>query len=179
MHVRPCPAARRLLHPPKAAYGSQTWLASGGRDAFIDFISCSPSRQIVAEGREDHALLGRRIATDARPSIADDIRVLWPPLKPALRTVVKAKPKADRALENIPRIASAVLQPARIEPIVNGSADRPRNRNGIRTRRGAAGGGGVCTGVVIGAGSVSVLQPELGASGEPYPKFVARGEPDT
>ena len=39
--------------------------ASGGRDPFIDFVSCSPSWQIVAEGCEEHALVGRRTATDA------------------------------------------------------------------------------------------------------------------
>ncbi len=97
--------------------------------------------QVIPERREEHIL--RRIWSSAyaTPNVAVDVRVLRPPLKSALRATVEAIPKPDSAFDDVPRIAVAIGQPARVESAGQRRTHRTGNRNCGGAASGAAGSG--------------------------------------
>src|SRR5271169_4940417 len=82
-------------------------------------------RQVVTERRKDHVVdrmgphgSGRTTgAGSASPSVLHEVRILRSPLKAALRSTVHAVPESDGAFNDVPRVAPAIAERTRNEPI--------------------------------------------------------------
>src|SRR5215469_8954462 len=72
-------------------------------------------RQVIAKGGKDHVVNGlgidawsaRRESTAARPTVANQVRILDAPAQTTLRTLIRLVPEPDGAFLNVAEVACA------------------------------------------------------------------------